>query len=50
MRKVLAQRLNDSLTDDERAEIHRVIAVIDAEIADLQERLASLGQNWGGPG
>ena len=48
LRAVLAHRLNDSLTPGERAEIERVIGLIDKEIAELQRRLASIGTGTGG--
>lgn len=50
LRAVLAHRLNDSLTPGERAEIERVIGLIDKEIAELQRRLTSIGTGTGGTG
>lgn len=42
LRAVLNRRLQDVLTDEERRDIQRVIALIDTEMAQLESRLADL--------
>jgi hypothetical protein len=44
LRAILEQlTLNSLLTAKERSDIHRVIALIDQEMADVRKRLESLG-------
>ncbi len=50
LRALLEHRLKESLTSNERAEIERVIGLIDKEIAELQLRLPAIGTGTGGTG
>ena len=50
LRGVLEQALAKSLTDEEKAEIHRVIALVDREMAQLEQRLRALRPGAGGTG
>ena len=50
LRGILEQALGKALTDDERADIRRVIGLVDAEMAQLEERLRALQPGTGGTG
>lgn len=42
LRAILQHAITRAMTDEERADIQRVICIIDKEMADLEKRLASL--------
>ena len=50
LRGILEQALAKTLTEEERADIHRVIGLVDAELAQLEERLRALQPGAGGTG
>ena len=50
LRGLLEQALTRALTDQEQADIHRVIGLVDGEVAQLRERLRVLQPGTGGTG
>lgn len=50
LRGFLEQALARALTDQEQADIHRVIERVDREMAQLEERLRALQPGAGGTG
>ena len=50
LRGILEQALGKALTEDERADIRRVIELVDIEVAQLEERLRALQPGAGGTG
>jgi len=50
LRGFLEQALGKALTLEEQADIQRVIGLVDAEVAQLEERLRALQPGAGGTG
>ena len=50
LRGFLEQALSKALTEEEQAEIRRVIDLVDREMAQLEERLRALQPGAGGTG
>lgn len=50
LRGFLEQALSKALTEQEQADIHRVIDLVDREMAQLEERLRALQPGTGGTG
>lgn len=50
LRDFLEQALAKALTEEEQADIHRVIGLVDQEMAQLEERLRALQPGTGGNG
>lgn len=50
LRGFLEQALAKALMEEERADIHRVIGLVDQEMAQLEERLRALQPGAGGNG
>ena len=50
LRGFLEQALAKAPTDEEREDIHRVIGLVDREMAQLEERLRALQPGAGGTG
>jgi hypothetical protein len=50
LRGFLEQALAKALTEEEQADIHRVIGLVDQEMAQLEERMRALQPGAGGTG